>query len=133
MAKKTKVMKWDDKRIQRLLDRSGEYIHNLLCKITFDKYHLEEHITHHHMAMLFGDGYADFTYRVRVLDKKTVQFSQLDLTREKGEVNEIMPRSDLPQWADELLCVLSICDQGQVVPDVGMKLRDDVYYLYKGE
>ena len=73
----------------------------------------------------------DYIYRVKVVDADRVQFSQLELPRETEPVNEIIPNSQLPEWVDELVCVLSVCDVGTIIPEVGVRAEPDVYYLCK--
>lgn len=118
--------------IDDFIPRLVQQLEHSLRKMKFAGRHDEEYVDEYMAKMILGVDCFNYSYRVKLLANDMVQFSQLQFPRQSLKVDQVIARSELPDWADELVCVLAICDTGIPIPNVGVKLEDDVYYITKG-
>jgi len=69
----------------------------------------------------------DGVIRVEVNDDGT--FNVLDFSISPVMCEDNVPQEDVPAWIVEAVCMLRITEPQTVVPDLGFKVSDTVYYI----
>lgn len=69
-------------------------------------------------------------WRVRFHEDGTVGMYSFAMPQEKNLPNDArLNKESLPQWVNERVSVLQICQQGDIIDGVGQKVSDRVYYV----
>jgi len=71
-------------------------------------------------------------WRVKINDDGSVAMYSFAMPQEKNlPMTRCLNHALLPQWVNERLSVLQICQEGDIVDGVGQKVSDKVYYVIK--
>jgi hypothetical protein len=69
-------------------------------------------------------------WRVKLQEDGTVDMYSFAMPRQKNlPTTKCLNTALLPQWINERLSVLQICQAGDIVDGVGQKVSDKVYYV----
>lgn len=67
--------------------------------------------------------------RVEVNDDGTINLLDFDLPSEIGRKKEHIPQEDVPTWIMETISMLRIAPEGDLVPELGFRVSDTVYFV----
>ena len=70
-------------------------------------------------------------WRVRFYDDDTVALYSFAMPQTEKNLppTHRINRESIPQWISERICVLQICEDGDIVDGVGQKVSDRVFYV----
>jgi hypothetical protein len=67
--------------------------------------------------------------RVEVNEDDTVNILDFTLPTISGRTRHNIPQEDVPTWVMESISMLRIAQEGDLVPELGFKVSDTLYYI----
>jgi hypothetical protein len=71
--------------------------------------------------------------RVEVNEDGTINLLDFSLPSLKGRERYNIPQDDVEKWIMDAISMLRITDNNDLVPELGFKLSDSVYYIVNRE
>jgi hypothetical protein len=71
--------------------------------------------------------------RVEVNEDGTINLLDFSLPSFKGRERYNIPQDDVEKWIMDAISMLRITDNNDLVPELGFKLSDSVYYIVNRE
>lgn len=110
-----------DKNLERVIDR--------LNKEMKKAYKVERMLAELREMMLMNTIPKGDVLRVEINEDGTFNLLDFSLMTENGRKRLNVPQSEVPQWIMETVSMLRIADEGNLIPELGFKVSDLLYYV----
>ena len=110
-----------DKNLERVIDR--------LNKEMKKAYKVERMLAELREMMLMNTIPKGDVLRVEINEDGTFNLLDFSLMPENGRKRLNVPQSEVPQWIMEAVSMLRIADEGNLIPELGFKVSDLLYYV----